>query len=393
MNRIIILFLIIGSLLLPVVAEAQPANAKLSPHLQMLTSSNPDLVEIAKLHVHLKTAPEYAEPMADTLVLFQGNPEVLEVYGARIHAVLGNVATVDIPVRALEMIANHPNVVRIEEARKLKPRLDISVPETGANSVWGSSMRPLLPPWVGNTGQNVVVGIVDSGIDLDHADFKDSLGKTRILYLWDQTVNGTHPTVSYGDECTKQQIDVGACKQADTDGHGTHVMGIAAGNGSATGNGRPAYQYIGMAPEANLIVVKTDFWGTHIIIDGVNYIEAKAASPELLVVINLSLGGHFGPHDGTSYLETAIDNASGTGQVIVTAAGNEATDQIHASGTVANDRVGPTVGFSVPSGSSDILLDLWYTGVDQMGVKVTSPPGGTTCAIRLVVSAIRATQR
>ncbi len=145
-NRIIISFLLVGSLMFPAVAQAQPPNPKLSPHLQMLISGNPDLMEVAKQRVHLKTAPEYTEPMVDTLVLFQGNPEVLEVYGARIHSVLGNVATVDIPIRTLEMVANHPNVVRIEEARRLKPRLNVSVPETGANSVWGSSARPLAPP-------------------------------------------------------------------------------------------------------------------------------------------------------------------------------------------------------------------------------------------------------
>lgn len=383
MNRIVVFFLIVGSLL-PATAEAGPAHAKLSPHLQMLTSSNPDLVEIAKQHVHLKTEPENAEPILDTLVLFRGDPKVFEALGARIHSVLGNVATVDIPVSALEMIANHPNLVRIEESKRLKPRLDVSVPEAGANGVWGNSTRPLPPPWTGNTasctttpgvctGRNVVVGLVDTGIDLNHTDFKDSFGKSRVLYVWDQTVDGFPPTgFSYGNECTKQQTDAGTCSQTDTDGHGTHVMGIAAGNGSATGNSQPSYRYIGMAPEANLIVVKSTFFDSDII-NGITYIQNKAAALSLPSVINLSLGFHFGPHDGTSLLETALDAASGPGKMIVAAAGNEAADQIHASGTVINGTVGPTVGFSVPTGSSDVLLDLWYPGIDQIGVNVTSP--------------------
>ena len=371
-NRIAILSLIVGSLLFAVIAEGKSTHIKLSPYLEMMTSSNLDSVATAKRHVHLKTSPEYTEPMADTLVLFQGNPEVLEAYGARVRSVLGNVATVDIPISALRAVANHPNVVQVEEARKVRPRLDVSVPASGANSVWGSSTRPLPPPWAGNTGRNVVVGIVDSGIDLKHADFKDSLGRSRILYLLDQTT---------GKECTKQQIDAGSCAEDIADGHGTHALGIAAGNGSATTGSQPAYRYIGMAPEANLIVVKTDFLSTHVI-DGINYIEAKAASLGLPVVINLSLGYHFGPHDGTSVFETAMDNASGTGQVIVAAAGNEALDQIHASGTIA-EGANETVSFSVPVGSSTVLLDLWYPGPagNQIGVKVTSPSGGTTCVI------------
>jgi subtilisin family serine protease len=392
MNRSVVLSLIIGFflgyLLSPAVAQAESARTKLSPHLQMLISGNTDLVETAKRHVHLRTAPEYTEPMVDTLVLFQGDPKAVEAYGARVRSVLGNVATVDIPLSTLEMIANHPNVIRIEEARKLKPRLDVSVPASGANGVWGTAadppgssdanLRPLPPPWTGNTGQNVVVGLVDTGIDLSHLDFKDTLGKSRVLYVWDQTVNGTKPAgFFYGNECTKQQIDAGTCSQADTDGHGTHVAGIAAGNGLATGNSKPAYRYIGMAPQANLIVVNSTFFDTDIV-DGITYIQNKAAALFLPSVINLSLGSHFGPHDGTSNFEAAMDSASGTGKVIVAAAGNEAAADIHASGTVANGGT-TTVGFSVSSGETDILLDLWYPGADQIGVKVTSP--SSTCTI------------
>jgi subtilisin family serine protease len=383
-----LLFLVELILFLPSIAQAESAHTKLSPRLQMLTSGRPDLVEIAEQRVHLKTAPEFNEPVVDALVVFQGDPKAIEAYGARVRSVLGNVATADIPVSALEATANHPDVVRIEEARKLRPRLDVSVPEAGANGVWGNSTyapgtagaksRPLPPPLTGNTGRNVVVGVVDTGLDLKHSDFKDSFGKSRVLYVWDQTVNGVHPIgYPYGNECTKQQIDAGSCSEKDTDGHGTHVTGIAAGEGSATGGGKPAYRYIGMAPEANLIVVETTFYDSGII-DGIAYIQNKAAALSLPSVINLSLAGHDGPHDGTSNFETAMDAASGVGKVIVAAAGNEAEDDIHASGTVINNTAGPAVSFSVPGGSTDVFLDLWYPGADQMGVKVTNPVG-TAC--------------
>jgi subtilisin family serine protease len=402
MRNPLLIVLMIGLLCLPGLAQAQRAPDKLSPRLRMLTSNNPDVVESAKRHAHIKTGPEYPEPMVDTLVRVQGDPSALEAYGARVRSVLGDVATVDIPISALEVIANDPDVVRIEEARRLKPRLDVSVPASGANGagLWGTltnapgttgaKLRPLPPPWVGNTGRNVIVGLVDTGIDLKHGDFKDSLGKSRLLYVWDQTKTGTppiEPGLHYGNECAKQQIDAGSCTEKDTDGHGTHVLGIAAGNGSATGNGKPAYRYIGMAPEANLIVVNTSFYDTTLI-DGITYIEDKAAALGLPVVINLSLGGHLGPHDGTSNFEVAMDNASGTGEVIVAAAGNEGNtdvflDQppdfnypIHASGTVSNGG-SDTVTFNVPSKSTDVVLDLWYHGSDQMGVKITSPSSCT----------------
>jgi subtilisin family serine protease len=363
MKGLLMLALALGTFLLPLGARAQPAEHKLSPRLRMLIGGNPDLVESAMPHVHLKTAPEYAQPMVDALVRLHGDPKTLEAYGVIVRSIVGDVATVDIPLNALVLVANHPDVIRIEEARRLKPRLDVSVPASGANGVWGGSLaRPLPPPWSGNTGRNVVVGLVDTGIDLKHADFKDGFGKSRILYVLDQNT---------GRECTKQQIDAGSCGEKDAEGHGTHVLGIAAGNGSATGNGQPAYRHIGMAPEANLIVVNSDFTESGIL-DGISYIEAKAAALGLPVVINLSLGGHFGPHDGTSNFEVGIDNASGAGRVIVVAAGNEAADHIHASGSVA-DNGSTTVGFHVPTTSDDVVLDLWYSGADQMGVKVTSP--------------------
>src|SRR6185436_5685171 len=74
---------------------------KLSPHLRMLASTEPDQAEAGKKHVHLKTASKYAEPMVDALVRFQGDPKLLETYGARVRSVMGNVATVDIPLRTL----------------------------------------------------------------------------------------------------------------------------------------------------------------------------------------------------------------------------------------------------------------------------------------------------
>jgi subtilisin family serine protease len=383
--------LLVGLFVTPGAAGAQGMQDKLSPRLRMVTSGKTELVESAKRRLHLRTFAGNPEPMVDTLVRVKGDPKMLEAYGVRVRSIFGDVATVDIPLDAVETIASRPDVIRIEEARKLKPRLDASVLASGANGVggWGNltnaagtvgaMARPLPPPWTGNTGRNVIVGLVDTGIDLKHGDFKDKFGKSRLLYVWDQNT---------GKECTKQQIDAGDCTEKDADGHGTHVLGIAAGNGSATGNNQLANRYIGMAPEANLIVVNTSFYDTTII-DGIAYIEDKAAALGLPAVINLSLAGHEGPHDGTSNFEVAMDNASGPGKVIVAAASNEGNTDvfpgqppnfnppIHASGTVTNS-VDDTVTFSVPKKSADVVLDLWYAGADKMGVKVTSPGGVCT---------------
>ncbi len=114
----------------------------------------------------------------------------------------------------------------------------------------------------GYTGKGVIVGIVDTGLDWTHEDFIDpQTGKSRVLYLWDTSVTtaGKTPADLFGGNLsgltsgtvwTKDEIDSGACTAIDTQGHGTHVAGTAAGNGRATG------KYTGMAPNADLIIVK-----------------------------------------------------------------------------------------------------------------------------------------
>ena len=85
-------------------------------------------------------------------------------------------------------------------------------------------------------------------------------------------------------------------------------MGIAGGDGSQTGGAVPAFTYVGMAPKADLAMVKTDF-NTGSIVDGVAYCESLATVRGQPVVVNLSLGSQFGPHDGTSDFETALGAA------------------------------------------------------------------------------------
>jgi beta-lactam-binding protein with PASTA domain len=132
-----------------------------------------------------------------------------------------------------------------------------------------------------------------------------------------------------------------------------------------------------MAPEADLIVVKSDLEDTNVI-PAIQYIENKAASLGEPVVINMSFGGHLGPHDGTSPYEGMIDALAGVGKLLVVSAGNEGRDNIHASGTLLDGST-EQVNFRIPSGSPSILLDLWYSGADVFGVSLTGPGGN--CAL------------
>ncbi len=166
------------------------------------------------------------------------------------------------------------------------------------------------------------------------------------------------------------------CTEVDTNGHGTNVTGIAAGNGSAGGSGphQTPYRYMGMAPEAPLIVVKSPLDDTNII-DGVAYILQKAKSLNMPVVVNLSLGGGIGPHDGTSNLDTMLSGLAGPGAIIVAAMGNDADDNFHSDGTLANG-TDSAVTLEVPAGiTKTVFVDIWYPGADTIGVSLTGPNG------------------
>ncbi len=273
-----------------------------------------------------------------------------------------------------------PSVLAIAPAVRCAALLDSSLLETGTAATHEGSGNP--PVYAGLTGRQTIVGIVDTGIDLSHEDFVDSNGNTRILSIWDQTVASADPPrfFSYGKEWTADQIDAGIAMETDPIGHGSHVAGIAAGDGSATGNGQAPFQLVGVAPEATIVFVKTDFLTTSIA-DGVSYIFQKADSLGWPAVVNLSLGTHYGPHDGTDDFCLGLAELVGPGRAIIAAAGNDNGDRVHAERRL--EALGSTaISFSVPVYSpndgpetDEIDIDCWYTGATAVSIRVLTPHG------------------
>lgn len=273
-----------------------------------------------------------------------------------------------------------PSVTEIAPAVRCNPYLDVSVEETNTKVVHDTIDSP--PTYLGLTGEGVIVGIVDSGIDLTNDDFLDEQGNTRLISVWDQTVASSDPPriFSYGKEWMANQINAGQATQFDTHGHGTHVSGIAAGDGSATGNGEPAYRYVGMAPKASIIAVKSDYLTTSIA-DGVAYIFHKADSLGKPAVVNLSLGTHQCPHDGTDAFAREMSDLTEPGHAVVAAAGNEAGDGIHAE-RILSAPGSATITFVVPSYSplggsenDEVNFSGWYPGGTNLAFTVITPGG------------------
>ncbi|CAN5554720.1 hypothetical protein BH24GEM3_BH24GEM3_25380 [soil metagenome] len=319
-----------------------------------------------------------------------GAAEQLRAQGVAIGTVIGDIATARVPLELAGRLAESPLLTRLEVARTNRFFHDSSMVAINAHQVrsWAGT------EWEGFAGQGVIVGVLDSGLDYRHQDFRTATDQSRVLVLWDQTLGGRPPPgFTYGFLCEQGSLNDRTCPQEDRNGHGTHVAGSAAGDGSAgtpTGTVPP---YAGVAPRAEMIIVKggNDGFAEDRIIDGINWIFQQASARGQPAVVNLSLGGHFGPHDGTRLYERAIDALSGPGRLVVAASGNEGTNPvtttpialayIHA---MAQPVVGRTDVFTllVPSftgtpGDCDnfALIDIWYRGTDRLDLQAVRPDG------------------
>ncbi|GAB4525965.1 MAG: hypothetical protein Kow0047_34720 [Anaerolineae bacterium] len=287
----------------------------------------------------------------------------LEEAGIRVNQSTGPVRTAFLPLHSLDALSEDPAVHRIIPSRYMHLKMDIA------------SSKVHLPDFrqqYGLSGKGVIIGIVDSGIDPKHPAFQG-----RILRIWDQTLPG--PGVlegGYGVELSGPLTVV----SRDFDGHGTHVAGIAAGNDAT---------YSGVAPEADLLIVKSDLQDAHIA-DAILYIFRIADEMNRPAVINLSLGGHGDAHDGSDSLSMIIDAVSGPGRIVCCAAGNEGNVDIHAQARV-RQRGQRTIRFHVPASSGPdairvVGLNGWYSGQDEIELAVISPNGFITDYQRVIPS-------
>jgi subtilisin family serine protease len=125
------------------------------------------------------------------------------------------------------------------------------------------------------------------------------------------------------------------------------------------------------------VIVKTTFQGAHVA-DGIRYIFRLAQELGRPAVVNLSLGGHADAHDGTDSLSQIIDDESGAGRIVCSAAGNEGDDNIHARVALSAPAI-RAVRFLIPADAVRTAeLNGWYPGSGKLEVSVTSPDGFAT---------------
>jgi len=333
-------------------------------------------------------------------IIFSNNFQEVRRQGIHLNTEGLSFATARLTLEQIQQLAQLDAVKYIRPASINYIQTDVSVPEIGATLVQGGVINDT--PY---RGAGAIVLIYDTGIDWNHFDFRQSnTTKSRILSIWDQTLNplnGEHSPdgFDYGVEYLQSEIDdeidgipAGIVREKDINGHGTHLAGIAAGNGNTFG-----HKYVGIAPEADIIVVKggDKSFDEASMIDGLTYAENKAKEYGKPVVVNWSIGAQYGAHDGTSPYEVAVDSFSTTpGRVVCIAAGNDAKFPIHTSGSLSNNS---SISFNliqppyIPSSDSlhhffDFMIwfqgDVSASGNNALVATVSSPSGITYSCLK-----------
>lgn len=258
-------------------------------------------------------------------------------------------------------------------------------------------------------GNGVLIGFLDSGIDYANALFRSLDGTTRILAIWDQTVqSGTPPAgLAYGSEYTREQIDealrsedpLALVPSVDETGHGTYAASLAAGGADA------AEQFLGAAPESSIAVVKLkqakkylrDYYfipedsvcyqETDLML-GLRYLNDLADSLDMPLVVCITCGSSMGGHIGTLPFPFLIDGYSTrANRIAVIGTGNEADKRHHCSHTIEDGGAARTVELRVGENVSGFSLELWTEVPNILSISIISPSGEDTSRIPFRVGA------
>ena len=337
----------------------------------------------------------------ELIVKYSGTLERVRTRAVYVTELTGGYAIIQIKESQIKELAAFPEVEFIEKPKSLYFQVEngrrvscidevqaaSSFSSIGQEGVEDNQQKKQSFPLL---GKDVLIGIVDSGIDYENPDFRNADGTTRILALWDQTLQNGKPPQGYhiGTEFTSEQINEALRMEVreeryrivpsrDTSGHGTAVAGIAAGNGRGSKNGK----YRGAAPEAGLLIVKmggageTGFPRTTQLMRGVDYIVRKAEELKKPVAINISFGNTYGSHDGTSLLERYLNTVSERWKnVICVGSGNEGTTAGHAAGEYRKGMM-TEVQLAVQQREKSFSLQIWKSYVDEVAITIVDPSG------------------
>ena len=341
MNRLIVFLLFIFTSL-GIIAQ-RPRYEKMSPFVREAMAS--------ALATKQLTRSQSDDRLLTAFVRIDGNSaEVLRQYGCKELARVGDISIAAIPLSSLGALSCGKQVKRIETGRRCSIQMDTTRLVVNAEKVYtGEGLSQSY------TGHGVVVGVQDIGFDLTHPNFYSAdMSQYRIKALWDQLSRDTIGSTLYvgrdyvgRDALLKLEHPI----DGETQTHGTHTAGIAAGSG-AEGNGVVS-PYRGMACDADLVLVDNaadnaslidpkDYYKFTYATDalGFKYIFDYAERMHQPCVINFSEGSSQDFHGYDQLYYELLAKLIGPGRIIVSSAGNDGARNSYIHKNIGKERSG-----------------------------------------------------
>ena len=383
----------------------------------------------------LNTGFNKADKTWELIVKYNNSPNFLSYVNSRqiqTDLLLSGYAILTIPESEIPALTRQPFLEFVEQPKRLffADRAGLSASCIPANRIFYNALPDVSEPPFTLTGKGVLIGIIDSGIDFTNPDFRNPDGSTRIralydiqqnkifsredinLYLQSEAFEGVNnPNLqseafeavnnpNLRNEASPENVTISLSRAIDFSGHGTAVAGIAASNGSSSKvyfeaaasatsagyeNSSAGYagSLAGVAPEAELLVVKLgqdipdSFPRTTQLMKAVNWTVLTATEMGMPISINISIGNTYGPHDGSSLLETFLDAAAEVGRTsICVGGGNEGSDRGHTSLIFEQNETGTKfISLSIGDYETGLTIQLWKNYSSDCSVALIAPDG------------------
>lgn len=341
-------------------------NEKYEELLQLALEMPADIRERSSL---MSTGYSDEKRRWEVIAKYHGDVKKLQQEGIGVEELITGYAILEVPDDKIKELGEWEEIEYLEIPKKYYAQ-DIT-PRDAVDANRVIQREPYL------TGKGVLVAVLDSGVDYQRREFRKKDGSTRILFYWDQRQEEGFFDEEELNKILKAEGNDTERKKpgVDSSGHGTAVMGIAAGMDHAG-------TYRGIAGDASLLVValgsgrngRNTSYSTDIM-RGVKFALDKAQELHMPLIINLSYGSTYGPHNGSALLERYLDNAAEIGKtVIFVGAGNEASAAGHCSVRIRSGEQN-SILFSVAEYERDISLQIWKNPGDLMRMELISPGG------------------
>lgn len=262
------------------------------------------------------------------------------------------------------------------------------------------------------SGEGVIVGIIDTGIDYLNDEFRDENGKSRIISIWDQTIQSNESElkgVPFGSLYTNEEINkaieayelgenpYNIVPSKDLNGHGTGMAGIVV----ATGKNK---EIKGIAPKCEFVIIKlseanrtkkllntnNSIFELTAIFPAIEYLKKVLLNKKIPVVVLLPLGSNNGDHKGNNLFDGYIESiSSNVGIVIVTGAGNEGNRDEHVSGIIRNSNKEETINLFVEENQRYMGIEIWIDLPSIVDINLVSPSGEETGFIQAAINVQR----